>query len=40
MIIMFLYLGACQELVAYNRRELKMYLTKARQRLELEVELD
>jgi hypothetical protein len=32
----FLYLSACQQLVAYNRWALKVYITKARLKLELD----
>jgi hypothetical protein len=38
--IQFLYLSACQQRVASNRRALKLYLTKPRLRLEVELELD
>jgi hypothetical protein len=34
--IQFLYLSACQQLVAYNRRATEVYVTKATLRLELE----
>jgi hypothetical protein len=36
----FLYLSACQQQVAYNRGALKRYITKARLRLELKLELE
>jgi hypothetical protein len=39
-IIQFLYLSACQQRVAYNRRAQKVYMTKPRLRLELELELE
>jgi hypothetical protein len=32
---LFLYLSAYQQRVAYNRRALKVYITKARLKLEL-----
>jgi hypothetical protein len=38
--IQFLYLSACLQRVAYNRRELKVCITKARVRLAPELELD
>jgi hypothetical protein len=37
--IQFLYLSACQQRVAYTRRALKVKITKARLRLEQELEL-
>jgi hypothetical protein len=38
--IQSLYFSVCQELVAYSRRALKVYITKARLRLELNLELE
>jgi hypothetical protein len=37
-LIQFLYLSACQQRMAYNRRALKVYITQARLRLVLEVD--
>jgi hypothetical protein len=34
----FLYLSACQQRVAYDRRALRVYITKARLRLEPELD--
>jgi hypothetical protein len=35
--VLFRYQSACQQRVAYNRRALKAYITKARLRLELKL---
>jgi hypothetical protein len=38
--VQFLYLSTCQQRVASNRRALEVYITEARLRLELKLELD
>jgi hypothetical protein len=37
-VIQFLYLSACQKLMNYNRQALKVYITEARPRLEIELD--